>query len=54
MTFISRIFDFRIISESLNLNLQMSTPTVYKANCNTLLARTLFLRGNKFANISEN
>ena len=52
MTFISRIFDFRIISEFLNS--RTSTLAVYKAYCNSLIARTLFSRGNEFANISEN
>ena len=48
MTFILRIFDFRIISESLNLG--TSTHAVYKAYSNSLLARTLFSQGNEFAN----
>ena len=52
MTFISRIFDFRIISEFLNS--RASTCAVYKAYNNSLLARTLFSRGIEFANISEN
>ena len=52
MTFISQIFDFRIISESLNLG--TSTRAVYKAYCNSLFSRTLFSRGNEFANISKN
>ena len=52
MTFISRIFDFRIIGEFLNS--RTGTCTVYKAYCNSLLARTLFSRGNEFANKSEN
>ena len=37
MNFISQIFDFRIISESLNS--QTSTPAVYKAYCNSLFLR---------------
>ena len=52
MTFISRIFDFRIISETLNSRTR--THAVYIAYCNSLLARTLFSRDNEFANISEN
>ena len=52
VTFISRIFDFRIISEFLNS--RASTCAVYKAYSNSLLARTLFSRGIEFANISEN
>ena len=50
VTFISRIFYFRIIGEVLNSR----TFTVYKAYYNSLLARILFSRGNEFANISEN
>ena len=52
VTFISRIFDFRIISEFLNS--RAFTCAVYKAYNNSLLARTLFSRGIEFANISEN
>ena len=52
VTFISRIFYFPIISETLNS--RWSTLAVYKAYSNSLLARTLFSRGNEFANISEN
>ena len=52
VTFISRVFYIQIISESLNS--PTSTPAVYKAYCNSLLAGTLFSRGNEFANISEN
>ena len=52
VTFILRVFDFRIISETLNS--RTSTHAVYIANCNSLLARTLFSRCNEFANISEN
>ena len=52
MIFISRIFDFQIISELLNS--RTSTRAIYKAYCNSLLARTLFSQSNKFANISEN
>ena len=52
VTFISRIFYFPIISETLNS--RSSTRAVYKAYSNSLLARTLFSRGNEFANISEN
>ena len=52
VTFISRIFDFRIISEFLNS--RASTCAVHKAYNNSLLARTLFSRGIEFANISEN
>ena len=52
VTFISRSFDFRIISESLNS--QKSTRAVYKAYCNSLLTRPLFSGGYEFANICEN
>ena len=52
VTFISRIFDIRIISEFLKS--RMGTCTFYKAYCNPLLARTLFSQCNIFANISEN
>ena len=52
VTFISRIFYFPIISETLNS--RSSTRAFYKAYSNFLLARTLFSRGNEFANISEN
>ena len=52
VTFISRIFCFRIISEFLNS--RASTRTVYKAYSYSSVARTLDSRGNKFANISEN
>ena len=52
VTFISRIFYFRIIGEVLNS--RTDTCTVYKAYYNSLLARILFSRGNEFANISEN
>ena len=51
-TFISRIFNFRIISEFLNS--RVITSAVYKAYSDSLLARTLFSRGDEFANISEN
>ena len=47
--FYSRIFDFRIISEFLNS--RKSTTVVNKAYSNSLLARTLFSQGDKFANI---
>ena len=40
MTFISRFFDFRIISETLNS--RTSTRAVFKAYCNSLLARLYF------------
>ena len=52
VTFISRFFDFRIISETLDSRTR--THAVYKAYCYSLLARTLFSRVNEFANISEN
>ena len=52
MTFISLIFDFQIISETMNS--RTSTHAVYKAYCNSLLGRTLFSRGKEFANIREN
>ena len=51
-TFISRIFNFQIISEFLNS--RVITSAVYKAYSDSLLARTLFSRGDEFANISEN
>ena len=51
-TSISRNFSFRIISEFLNS--RASTRAVYKAYSNSLLARTLFSRGNEFANINKN
>ena len=52
MIFISRIFYFRIISEFLNS--RVSVHVFYKVNSDCLLARTLNLRGNPFANTSEN
>ena len=52
MTFISRIFYFRIINEFLNL--QVSVHVFYKVYNDSLLARTLNSQGNQFANISEN
>ena len=52
VTFSSRIFDFRIISESLNS--LTSTRAVYKAYCNSLVVRNLFSRSKEFANFSEN
>ena len=52
MTFISRVFVFQIIREFLNP--RVSTSAVYKAHSYSLLARTLFSRGDEFANISEN
>ena len=52
VTFISRIFYFRIISEFLNS--RVSVNVFYKINSDSLLARTLNSRGNRFANISEN
>ena len=52
VTFISRFFDFQIISETLDSRTR--THAVYKAYCYSLLARTLFSRVNEFANISEN
>ena len=45
MTFISRMFDFRIISEILNSR---------TGTCTVLILYTLFSRGNEFAKISEN
>ena len=50
VTFISRIFHFRIISEVLNS--QGSVHVFYKVYSD--LARTLNLRDNQFANISKN
>ena len=52
VTFISRIFYFRIISEFLNS--RVSDHVFYKAYSDPLLAITLNSRGNQFANISEN
>ena len=51
MVFILQIFYFRNISEFLNS--LVSAHAVNKANSNSLLVRTLFSRGNEFANISE-
>ena len=51
MTFISRIYNFRVICEYLNSRASMLV--VFKANGDSLLARTLNSRGNKFANIRE-
>ena len=51
MAFISRIFNFRIISKFLNS--QTRTRAVHKAYCNSLFPRTLFSQGNKFANIRK-
>ena len=52
VTFILRIFDFRIISEFLNS--RVNGHVFYKVYRDYLLARTLNSRGNQFANISEN
>ena len=52
VTFISRIFYFRIISDFLNS--RVSVHVFYKVYCDSLLTRTLNSRGNQFANISEN
>ena len=52
VTFISRVFAFQNISEFLNS--RASTSAVYNVYSNFLIARTLFLRGDEFANISEN
>ena len=52
VTFISRIFYFRIISEFLNS--RVSDNVFYKAYSDPLLAITLNSRGNQFANISKN
>ena len=52
MTFISRIFYFRIISEFVNL--RVTVQIFYNVFSDSLLARILSSRGNKFANISEN
>ena len=52
VTFISRIFYFRIFSEFLNS--RTSVHVFYKVYSDSLLARTLNSRGNQFANISEN
>ena len=51
-SFISLIFYFRIISEFLNS--RVSVHVFYKVYSDSLLARTLNLRGNQFANISKN
>ena len=52
VTFISRIFYLRIISEFLNS--RVSVHVLYRVYSDSLLARTLNSRGNQFANISEN
>ena len=52
MNLIPQMFDFQIICGFLNL--QVSTCAVYKAYSIPLLARTLFLPGNGFTNISQN
>ena len=52
VTFISRFFYFRIISEFLNS--RVSVHVFYKVYSDSLLAKTLNSRGNQFANISEN
>ena len=52
VTFISRIFYFRIISEFLNLC--VSDHVFYKAYSDPVLAITLNSPSNQFANISEN
>ena len=52
VTFISRFFYFRIISEFLNS--RVSVHVFYKVYSDSLLARTLNSRGKQFANISEN
>ena len=52
MTFISRIFCFRIFNEFLNS--RVSVHVFYKVYRDSLLARTLNSRDNQFANISEN
>ena len=52
VTFISRIFYLRIISEFLNS--RVSVHVSYRVYSDSLLARTLNSRGNQFANISEN
>ena len=52
VTFISRFFYIRIISEFLNS--RVSVHVFYKVYSDSLLAKTLNSRGNQFANISEN
>ena len=52
VTFISQIFDFRIISESLNAREYLCS--LYKAYCNSLSARTLFSLSKEFGKIIEN
>ena len=53
--FISRIFHFRIIHEFLNSRVSMQlTKIVIQKKVYSILARTLNLRGNELANISEN
>ena len=52
LTFISRILYSQIISEFLNS--RVSVHLFYKINSNSLNSRTLNLRGNQFAIISEN
>ena len=52
VTFISQFFHFRIIS--VLLNSRMNALVVNEAYRNSLLARTLNLQDNEFANISEN
>ena len=52
VTFVSRIFYFRIISEFLNS--RVSVHVFFNVYSDSLLARTLNSRGNQFANISEN
>ena len=56
MTFISRIFYFRIISEFLNsrVSVYVFVYVFYKVYSDSLLARTLNSRGKRFANINEN
>ena len=52
MTFILQIFYFRIIDEFLNS--RVSVHVFYKVYSDSLLARTLNLRGNQFAIVNEN
>ena len=51
-TYFLQIFDFPNIREFFNS--RASTCAVYKSYSNSLLARTLFLHGKEFTNISEN
>ena len=57
MTFISRIFHFRIIRDFLNSRVSFQLTeiaTCIKEQVFRVLARTLNSRGTEFVNISEN